>query len=76
MQGEIFYLWWRNIGLIDFFFSACLDQRLLYVKIMLCSEALYMTKVVDLVFKGLNAAKKFSVNIDMLGAIHGVKQFY
>ena len=75
MQGEIFYLWWRNIGLIDFF-SACLDQRLLYVKIMLRSGALYMTKVVDLVFKGLNAAKKFSVNINMLGAIHGVKQFY
>ena len=52
--------------------SACLDQRLLYVKIMLCFGALYMTKVVDLVFEGLSAEKKFSVNIDMCGAMTSV----
>ena len=49
--------------------SACLDQRLLYVKIMLCSGELYMTKVVDLVFEELSVEKKLSVNIDMLGAM-------
>lgn len=49
--------------------SAYLDPRLLCVKIMLRSGALYMTKVVDLVFEGLSTERKFSVNIDMLGAM-------
>ena len=54
------------------FFSAYLEQRLLYVKTMLRAEALHMTKVVDLVFEAFSAAKKFSVNIDMLGAMTSV----
>ena len=48
------------------FLDAYLDRRLLYVRKMLRSGMLLMTSVVDLVFDWLSAAKKFSINIDML----------